>query len=378
MGKIAVFTVFRNTNYGAVLQACALTRVLRQLSGQEVFLIDYIRDQNTNLMHNGIVFHGRHGRKTINLQSLKKTVKSLANYSGTVKRTREFLKFIDARLPIFPHPFYAGDPIRLDGFDCCFLGSDQIWNPGIVRKFHDAYFGFTTPRLGRVVAYAPSLGRITFNEKEKLELARKLENVDVLSCREKNSCVFLEQLTGRRVAQVLDPALLLTCGEWNEYGDANCKLPPKYVLVYSLQFDKWLMNQAMEFARAKGLEVLLLGRGNGIPPRGVRYERAFGPGQFLSAVSHAECVYTDSYHGNVFSVVFGKRFVVRAHGEKGQRMESLCGALGLSSRVFREPKDIPDIGMPIDYRTVHACLAELRKASLDYIAHNLSLGQSIS
>jgi hypothetical protein len=371
MGKIAVFTVFRNTNYGAVLQAYALTRVLRLLSGEEVFLIDYIRDQNTNLMYNGIVFHGKHGRKTVNLQSLKKAFKSLLNYSGTVERTNVFNRFIGECLPVLPHSFFAGDAIRLDGFDCGFVGSDQIWNPELLRGFHDAYFGITTPKLGRVVAYAPSLGKTEFSEGEMRELARKLENVDTLSCREEKGCRFLEQLTGRHVEQVLDPTMLLTADEWKEVADGGCRFPDQYVLVYSLKSDKWLLEQAMKHARVQGKKVLLLAKGDGHPPKGVRYERAYGPAQFISAVSHADCVFTDSFHGTAFSILFGKKFIVRTHGKNGERMKNICGMLGFGERVFRNAEDIPDIEGDIDYATAHGRLEGLRTRSLEYIVRNL-------
>lgn len=371
MGKIAVFTVFRNTNYGAVLQAYALTRVLGKLTGRETFLIDFIPDNVTNLMHNGILYHGRHGRKSINAKSLKKAVLNLVNFTGTVARTRVFLDFISRHLPVHPHPFFSGDPIHLEGFDCAFVGSDQIWNPGVVKKFHDAYFGITAPKLERVVAYAPSFGKSSFSEAEMGELARKLENVDVLSCREEQGCRLVERLTGRHVEQIADPTFLLSRDEWQALADGNCRLPGRYVLVYSLKFDKWLMEQALAKARAEGAEVVLLGAGDGIPhcipPRGVRYEKAFGPRQFIAAFSRADFVFTDSFHGSVFSVLFGKRFVVRALGENGQRMDNLGAVLGIGDRVFREKDRLPDVGIPIDYGSVYRKVEALRLKAEQFI-----------
>ena len=371
MAKIAIFTVFRNTNYGAVLQSYASTTILKRLTGAEVFLVDYIRNQNTNLMHNGFIYYGKHGKKSINGKSIKKFVNSITNYAGTAARTRVFLHFIENTLPVYPKQFFTGDKIILDGFDYYYLGSDQIWNPDIMRDFHDAYFGITETKPKKIIAYAPSLGRITFSKDEQAILQEKLKNIDALSCREVDSCKYLEELTGKEVRCVVDPTLLLDREDWQQISDTNTKLPDKYVLVYSLRFDRQLMNAAQKKANEIGVKVVLLGTGKGKPDKSIIYKRAFGPAQFITTINKASYVYTDSFHGTVFSILFGKQFVVRANGEKGQRMESLCGLLGLKHRSFRDIQDIPDIDEMINYDTVYGRLAALREQSIQYLKENI-------
>ena len=371
MGKIAVFTVFRNTNYGAVLQSYASTTFLKRLTGEDVYLIDYIRNQNTNLMHHGIVYYGRHGEKSINKTSLKKFSKSMMNYGGTFARARVFSEFINGILPVYPQEFFDGDKIVLEGFDYYFLGSDQIWNPDIMKGFHDAYFGITESHPKKIIAYAPSLGKLSFSEDEREVLAEKLTNVDALSCREVDSCRYLEELTGKDVKCVIDPTLLLNREDWLHISDRNAELPENYILVYSLRFDRQLMSIALEKAKETGAKVILLGTGEGVPDKGILYKRAFGPAQFITSISKASYVFTDSFHGTAFSILFGKQFVVRANGEKGQRMESICGLLGLRQRTFREFQELPDIDEKIDYDAVYDRLAELRKESVRYIQESI-------
>lgn len=372
MCNIAVFTVFRNTNYGAVLQSYASTTFLKHLTGKDVFLIDYIRDQNTNLMHNGLIYYGKHDKKSINRNSIKKFIKSLMNHEGTFIRTKVFLEFIDSVLPVYPQKFYTDDKIKLDGFGYYFLGSDQIWNPDIMKGFHDAYFGITESKPKKIIAYAPSLGKISFSKDERTVLLEKLRNIDALSCREADSCKYLEKLTGREVKCVLDPTLLLKKEEWLLISDENIGLPDNFILVYSLRFDKQLMRCAQEKAQEIGAKVILLGNGEGKPKRGILYKRAFGPAQFITAISKASYIYTDSFHGTVFSILFGKQFIVRANGEKGQRMESLCGLLGLKERTFREIRDMPNIDAKIDYEMVYNRLDELKDQSIKYIIESIA------
>ena len=373
MGKIAVFTVFRNTNYGAVLQSYASTFFLKQLTGDEVYLIDYVRDQNTNLMHNSIIYYGKHEKKCINKNSIKKFVKSIMNYEGTVRRTSVFLSFIDKVLPVYPQKFFTDDKIILDGFNYYFLGSDQIWNPDIMKGFHDAYFGITESKPKKVIAYAPSLGKLSFSKDEQTILVEKLKRIDALSCREVDSCKYLEKMTGREVKCVVDPTLLLDREEWLKISDEKIILPDNYIFVYSLRLDRQLINVAKEKAKEIGAMVIFLGTGEGNPGDGVVYKKAFGPAQFITSIKKASYVYTDSFHGTVFSILFGKQFVVRANGEKGQRMESLCGLLGLKQRTFREIQDLPDIDEKIDYNMAYNRLAELKRQSIQFIQEGMGL-----
>ena len=47
--KIALYTIFRCTNYGAVLQACALARTLRRMLGEDsVDVINHLMDPRDN------------------------------------------------------------------------------------------------------------------------------------------------------------------------------------------------------------------------------------------------------------------------------------------------------------------------------------------
>lgn len=373
MGNIIIFTVFRNTNYGAGLQAYALQTKLKKVTGEQVYLIDYIKNNTTNLMHNGIIFYGKHSKKSIKSESIKKMLKSILNYRGTVKRTKIFQQFIDNSLCVYPKKFYEGDVISVSDLDYIILGSDQIWNPDVMRGFHNPYFGIIESRAKSVIAYAPSIGKLTFSNVEEKELKNRLRNVDLLSCREEKSCEYLKKLTNRNVKCVLDPTLLLNRDEWSDVADTKCLLPEKYVLVYSLRYDVELAERAVKYAQGNGCKVIFLGTGSGKTIPGTEYCREYGPKQFISAIMNAECIYTDSFHGTVFSIIFNKKFVVRAYGEKGQRMESLCNLLDLNERVFKDYSCFPDMENEIDYTKVMSKLTELKEKSEKYIYESLNL-----
>ena len=66
-----------------------------------------------------------------------------------------------------------------------------------------------------------------------------------------------------------------------------------------------------------------------------------GPAEFLSLIKYSEFVYTDSFHGSVFSILFNKQFAVYERDKSGttsknSRMYDLLSVFGLDSRMIRD------------------------------------------
>lgn len=358
----AIFTLFNNHNYGAVLQAYALRTVTEELTQQPTVLVNYIRDPNTNLMHIGPIYHGVHGRLSVNSASLKKLKSHFTNFQGSVVRILRCRSFIRRHLAV-TKPFYTGDPICLPGTDYYFLGSDQIWNLRLMKGFHDAYFGITADKPKKVIAYAPSMGNhLRLTDEEAAEMKRRLQNVDVLSSRESDAAALLSELTGRDVACVIDPTLLLTAEQWDAVASRTVRLPAHYVLVYSLDCNEELLNAARRKAEELGCSVLLLSSPTRIV-KGVDQRRGYGPAEFLAAVRSADHIFTNSFHGTVFSINYHRPFTVKADGDHGIRMRSICSQLHLESRYL----ETGDFSSELDFSEADRRLQTLRDAAMRYL-----------
>ena len=65
---------------------------------------------------------------------------------------------------------------------------------------------------------------------------------------------------------------------------------------------------------------------------------AYGPSEFLWLIKNAQYVVTDSFHGTIFSVLFGKQFsLFERKGEDAHifsRLETLMNLLKLNDRIF--------------------------------------------
>lgn len=96
----------------------------------------------------------------------------------------------------------------------------------------------------------------------------------------------------------------------------------------------------------------------------------YGPAQFLDAMSEADYVVTNSFHGTVFSILLERQFVVFAHSEKNARLKDLLESLGLSDRLA-ETHELETIDRSIDWFEVKRNLIALRQNGEKFLSENL-------
>ena len=87
----------------------------------------------------------------------------------------------------------------------------------------------------------------------------------------------------------------------------------------------------------------------------------------------AKMVFTDSFHGCVFSIIFNKPFWVIGNKERGNaRFDSLLNLFGLESRRL-DINSLENIELtaPIDWNKVNTIKREWQDKSLKFIVNNL-------
>ena len=91
-----------------------------------------------------------------------------------------------------------------------------------------------------------------------------------------------------------------------------------------------------------------------------------GPDEFLNLIRNAEYVFTSSFHGLVFSILYHKQFFT-SFKTNAQRAESILSSLGLSERLLTPMcKSLPVVNN-INYYDVNKKVVELREPSLKYL-----------
>ena len=93
---------------------------------------------------------------------------------------------------------------------------------------------------------------------------------------------------------------------------------------------------------------------------------------WLDTILNAQYFVTDSFHGTVFAIIFGKQFVTLDNSVGGsERLTSLLGLLGLQDRLFSfsdSPSAIASkVKEPIDYDVVYSKLKPFVEHSRKYL-----------
>ena len=311
--KTALYTIFRCTNYGAVLQACALAHTLRRMLGEDaVDVINHLMDPRDNHLLGKIT-----NPNTPWFQRWRNRRKFAARYIRPdlfEVRRQKTIRLIETqirpteRLYRCPHEFRG-----LSSYGTVVVGSDQVWNPILNHDFgHNQYLADCLPDGQDRVAYAASFGVSELPMSCREEYRTALSRFRKITVREESGADICHALLGTRPEVVLDPTLILSAGEWEALvGDGQSA--GGSIVAYWVRTVTQLDVEALaQIARREGLSVCLMSAGPiprlTLPPEIVPYVDA-DPLDFVRAISKATVAVTDSFHGLQFATLFRRRFV---------------------------------------------------------------------
>lgn len=346
--KSGILTFHKSRNYGAVLQAYALCSVLNELE-IETNIIDYscqsieeklkLWNPSKNLIKSILQFIFRFHKKKAFDSFEKKYLKK----SQTIKKG-EFVGF-------------------LNRYDAVIVGSDQVWNEKIIDN-DNAYF-LSEISTGKI-AYAVSAGDTI---EISYDAVNYIKQFDAISVREKK---LQEYLARRNLESYIccDPTILagVDCFE-------QIVAPPikqkGYVFVFMIWDSATLLNNARNFAKAKGLDVIS-SKGS------INFFLHCRPEEFLSWIKNATYIFTNSFHGTVFSLLYHKKFIssiCKKNGEKNLRIQELLNNIGCCSSILTDENcQVENIIEP-DYNLIDQSLQDIRSKSLDYIKNSFKIIQ---
>lgn len=345
--RVAIITHFHgSTNYGGVLQAYALRKVIADM-GYEAEQLRYLTSSEntaplpmrvknlfTRSFRNAMsekqlgAFFLRAGKYGITFIP-RKIFNKLVVSKHRASRAENFARFNERYVPSSKVYTRCTIAESVDDYDIFITGSDQVWNP---NGFHAPYYLDFVPDEKLKIAYAASIA-VSYITQEQYDKMQPLVNrFQHISVREENAVSLLHGMTDKKIEWVLDPTLLLSAEEWNEVAAENLVKEP-YVFAYILGDRKDNQKCATDFAKKKGLKLVTFPFTASGSPRQAFFGDIHsygGPDVWLSLIRDAEYVITDSFHAVVFSIVYQKQFVVlrrSGDGEKGSmnsRMYSLC------------------------------------------------------
>jgi len=251
-----------------------------------------------------------------------------------------------------------------DDFDYFVVGSDQVWNP-INYDIWELFLSFASPE--KRIAYAASISCPSIPVEKQTLFKKGFAGMAHISMREQEGADLVREISGREVPVLVDPTLLLTADDWRKVSRSPVwSHGEDYILTYFLGKRPKVITQ---LEQETGLKVVNLMDEN------VYEHYVTGPDEFIWAIEHAKLVYTDSFHGTVFSILFRTPFVVcnrvgdEVTEKMGSRIDTLLGLFGLEARrgtkangyAIENPLSEPD------WSKVDEVLARERKRSADYL-----------
>ena len=389
-GKIALALGDYANNYGTVLQAFATFHKVRSL-GYDAEAIDFTHLKKSIRNRKLRYFAGKlfdasvvREKSQIVLSRLHRLLHSDYRH-GNSRRTKLFDQFRREYIKR-SRPFTDWDDLSRScrEYSAVLVGSDQVWLPSqIAADFFTLNF---VPDDVKRISYASSFG-VPYIEPSQEERARKfLTRINHLSVREKSGQEIIRRITGRDAELVCDPTLLLSADEWDaalcngnstEWGGAN------YLLCYFMGVNEWHRKFARELARKFSLKVIALPHLDqyvAFDENGYADEMPYdvSPADFIKLVKNARYICTDSFHGTMFSLIYGKDFFTfrRFSGKwtlsTNTRIDSIAEKLSIQSRLVSET-DTPEAMLSRDYdaQAVQERLRDFRASSLEFLKHSL-------
>lgn len=306
--KIGIMTFHRALNYGAVLQGYALVHFL-QGCGFEVEIIDYRNDAIEGIYRSKKINLGCFRQyKEFNLKCKIKRLAEIYYLSGLRAKFDSILSGIISEKVNTENWSEVGN--RYDFF---ITGSDQVFNK-ILTNDDMAYYLDGIPPQKRV-SFAASAGG--FDISSDTECVAHLKEFFKISLREQETAVELGKLLGKECYCHMDPVFLLK----KEFWRSMQKLPScrdRYVLVFSMNKASALVALAKEYAGQDGCQVVFLSPSlRRTLGWGIKQVWSASCEEFLGWICNAEYIFTDSFHGCAFSILYGKKFYVEADKKIG-------------------------------------------------------------
>ncbi|WP_338432718.1 polysaccharide pyruvyl transferase family protein [Clostridium tyrobutyricum] len=375
MKQIGIITFHASHNYGSVLQAYALENIIIELINCNCEIINFAIPQQSEMYS---LFNKNNTLKNI----CKNILTILYKYKVRKSRIDSFNKFINYVLRLSDKKYISISQLEQDKlkYDTIICGSDQIWNIDI-KDFDYSYF---LPFIKNVkkIAYAPSFGgdNPIRDVKTKSVITNYLKDFYALSVRENKGKKILKQLTSKEINVVLDPTLLLTSKDW----DTICSdriINKDYIFFYSIDYNKDVVTMVKKISIKLNLPVIILFTMTSTFKTifsGFEVAKQESPSDFISLIKYARLVLSNSFHGNVFSIIYRKPFYILRGTYNGKintdnRLTTLLKKFNINNREINiNIIDSFNISLNMDYSDSEQYIEKERKKSIEYLLNSIN------
>jgi len=336
-GRVGLVTITGNSNFGNRLQNYAMQRIISELGFSCSTILNIPRAaakaRPAPVRPRSLVrrLGERLTRRVFRGRAERERVAALRLRAEKDARARAFSR---AHIHETDFTIYRDTPTGdLDAmYDYFVVGSDQVWNPEFRKLAEIDFLTFAAKR--KRIAFSASIGMPEIPEEHRAVYSERLRDFAHISVREDAAAAIVHDLTGRTVPVTIDPTLMLGEADWAALATAHPARPgTDYLLTYFLDARSAACDELIRSCADRlSLKVVHLNDFS----VGTFY--AADPAEFLGLVRNARLHFTDSFHGAIFSVIFGTPFVSfdRTSLNMGSRLDTLLATLKLEHHKFGE------------------------------------------
>lgn len=360
--KVYILSMQQVNNYGSILQAYSLKKMIEGLGNEVEFLAI---EKGTN--------------DALTLQCEKSDIDKKDDSWIEIQWNRVKGKIRGRKLRQMFSEFRNSTGLNsLKGnehFDTCVIGSDEVFNCLQKSKWGFAPQLFGEVKLAeKVITYAASCGSTKADDlSDELRKAVKnaMSNLAAVSVRDENTAKFVQAVTGKKIVYNLDPVAVGNFDEEIRDVTVTAKLPERYCIVYSYseRFSDFNEIKAIsEYCKENGLKIVApFGKQKWIPT----YE-TLTPFELLKAFQNAECIVTDTFHGTLFGAKFGKKMAVLIRKSNRNKLEDLTQRLQIQDHVITDISQLSKVlEKNLNKEKINKILKAERVRSLEYLKENL-------
>ncbi len=371
--KVCILSMQRVLNYGSLLQAYSLKKMITSL-GHEVSFIDIEPNEQDNLKRLKVKSFDE-GLKLSGRNIVYRLLQQDANIFYGLR------KIISKKNVAKLQKIFADEVLKLNEannkreYDVCVIGSDEVFN-----CLNDESWGFTSQLFGnvrqanKVITYAASCG---FTKPSELPngvkdvISNSFMSVVAFSVRDENTANFVREIAKTEPQYHLDPVAVGNFDDEMEKASKCLKrLPKKYCIIYSYhgRMGESEKEAVLDLCRKEKMTPVSIGGSQ----KWVHTHLELEPFEVLCAFKNAAYVVTDTFHGAIFSAKFASRYAIIVRESNKNKLSDLINRLKIKNHQVTSMEQIADLYAVVDdkrtIRDIEKCQYE---RSIEYLEHSI-------
>ncbi len=371
--KICIVSMQRVLNYGSLLQAYSLKKMITSL-GHEVSFIDIEPNEEDNLKRLAVIKFDE-GVKISSKNVLSRLLQQDSCICYCLKKVYAKKKVKKLQERFLDNVLELDEANNKKEYDVCVIGSDEVFN-----CLNDASWGFTSQLFGnvkqakKVITYAASCGftkssDLTKDIRNVIESA--FSSIKAFSVRDENTANFVREIAKKEPQYHFDPVVVGNFDKEIEKA-SKClkKLPKKYCIIYAYhgRMGEVEKKAILDFCRKEKMTPVSIGGSQ----KWVHKHLALNPFEVLSAFKNAAYVITDTFHGAIFSSKYASRYAIIVRDSNNNKLSDLITRLKIENHRANNMEQIAELYNVIDdKKNIREIEKSQYKKSVEYLEQNI-------